>query len=171
LAERRGRQAGWNYEDTSTVTRLLERALLDKVRGQVDIDARLDLAAYVKSLCTRDVDPFPSCSTICSDHALCLYRHAVKDIIDDGDLGQSWATADAKDTAEDKGSRPASWAVAQQAGGATIEWPESDWPQQLKAQTAAAATRVSRCFAQQMITLDNSKTPRATRILINQVHD
>jgi DNA helicase HerA-like ATPase len=171
FCRRRGRQMRWAYGQELELQDALTEVLHSKLAGSAELAGRERLGTLYRALSRRARDPYPGCGVICAERpGLCLYRHAVADVIADQDLQTQWTQADQKDTAsQPESSRPESWQVATKAGYAAIEWTEPTWPDGLKNGVGAAATRASLCFAQQMIWADPGKLPRDARMLIAQI--
>ena len=166
----RGQQAGWPYGQERELRHALIRVFHDKLDGSAEPVGRERVGGLYRALCRRTRDPYPGCSVICAERpGLCLYRHAAADVITDHDLQTEWTQADLKDSAASSGNRrPESLRVAKKAGYAAIEWPEPTWPSHQHNRAAATVTRVSLCFAQQMI-CDSGKPPQAARKLVAQI--
>jgi DNA helicase HerA-like ATPase len=163
---RRGQQMRWAYGQERELQDALTQVLHGKLADSAEPAGRERFGTLYKALSPRTLDPFPGCGVICAERpGLCLYRHAVADVIADEDLKGQWAKADLKDTAgAGQNGRPESLQVAMKAGYAAIEWPEPTWPDDRQRRAGAAGIRAAMCFAQQMICTDQGKLPRDARL-------
>jgi len=171
IIDRRGAQAGWSFEHAGRFEDTLRELVLEHIAGDSDAVSRnlRALDELAADLHARDVDPFPRCGRVCTkDPATCLYRDAVSDLIDDGRFDEPWRRADAEDRGQGE-SRQASWQTAMDAALELIEFPESDWQEELSNEVAAAARRAALCFGQQMLSRDAAKVPRTVRISMDRL--
>ena len=172
LIARRGAQAGWNYELTRRLAELLRNALLARLRQPVAAaDGEIILFCdAIRAAYQRDVAPFPFCAQVCKQEPpVCLYRHAVADLVESGTFDTAWRTADETDAESDDNRRRATWATCQLAGYELIEFPEEDWPTAAWQEATSAAVRTCLCFEQQMLAADASKLPRTARRVMTRV--
>jgi hypothetical protein len=168
-ADHRGAQAGWPYGRVATFSLLIRQALEERIddRGW---DARGRLVQLARQLHARPFPPFAACEQVCrQDPPVCLYRHAVADLIQTGALDMDWYAADAQDTNSEDRRRLSSWDVSLDAGYELMEFPEDDWPDEQQVLTGDAARRASLCFAQQMLATDPAKTPRDVRRIMDRM--
>lgn len=173
-ASRRGTQAHWTYESTKGLSDLLRTVLLEKARDsttvQDDPSARQIFRARFLELHGRTYPPYPVCDVVCDQvPAVCLYRHAVADLVAGGHYHGSWRQADVADAESPEGRRQQTWQVCQDAGYELIEFPEDDWEPDRRDRVTAAARRACLCFQQQMLADDTRKVPRTARRIAAKV--
>jgi hypothetical protein len=173
FAGRRGTQAGWSYGVTQEFAALLRRALRVHATngpGGDATEACEDFRVYARRLYARTFPPYPACDRICDqDPPVCLYRHAVADLVATRRFQRFWLDADTADLTAGDGSRGETWRVCRSASYELIEHPEENWPAERRSAASAAANRVGLCFAQQMLADDTRKLPRSARIIIESV--
>jgi Helicase HerA, central domain len=169
-AQRRGAQIDWTYAETQELADKLRRMLLAKVADE-DIDSqRRNFREYVRQLLTQDLMPCSACDLIFSEKApMCVYRHAVEDLVSAGYMKAAWFAADAEDAKSKEGGRKMTWEVCLDAAYELIEFPEDDWPIPQRQHVRDAARRVSLCYAQQMLIRDIRKQPRTARRIMNKL--
>jgi hypothetical protein len=86
FAQRRGRQMRLTYADTAELQDRLARMLLAKLEASESLSRRvLEFQDCMQRLHQRTFEPFPGCDKICKQGPWCLYRHAVADLISDGE--------------------------------------------------------------------------------------
>ncbi|HYU75630.1 MAG TPA: ATP-binding protein, partial [Ktedonobacteraceae bacterium] len=169
FADRRGAQAGWSYAQTRMLAEKLYHMLLARLNPTANSDlTRNQFQHYARTLHARHYPPFPACELICQQKPpVCLYRYAVADLITTGKHSAMWRNADANDHSSPDQRRNQCWEVAQNAGYDLIEFPEINWTDEALTQRVGnAARRACLCFAQQMLSGDESKIPRTNRIIL-----
>jgi hypothetical protein len=171
-AHRRGAQCAWSYAETEQFASALRDVLLAKIAdpdGDEGNSGRVTLQAIEQQLTHRTFDPYPACSVICDQQPpTCRYRAAVADLVASGRYQNMWYAADAADAATTS-DRKETWEVCQDAGYELIEFPEDDWPADLREHVADGARRTCLCFAQQMLADDARKIPRTMRKVLGRI--
>ncbi|MEN3615931.1 DUF87 domain-containing protein [Plantactinospora sp. ZYX-F-223] len=172
-AQRRGAQSGWKYSDALELTARLRAVLLDKF-DTYDPDRTAQLRTALRDVAhrlhTRTFSPYPVCEHVCDQKpAICLYRHAVADVVASRRYHESWRTADVADARSAAGRREETWQVCQDAAYEITEFPEENTTPELNARIVANAKRVCLCFEQQMLADDLRKSPRTTRRILARV--
>jgi hypothetical protein len=165
----RGAQSSWSYSDTHAVAELLRAATLEKLdvpgAAEAEDEVRLRFREAALSLTRRAFPPFVACDVVCSQQPpLCLYREAVADLVESRRFAGVWREAETSDRNAE--GRAAAWRVCKDAAYQLIEFPEFDIPIEVKDAVTAGARRTSLCFAQQMVTRDEDKPPRAMQRMI-----
>jgi hypothetical protein len=169
-ANRRGAQAGWSYAAAFEVAERLKATILEKASGTPSDTARSGLRDLLQTLARRTLPPYPACAWIChGEPPLCIYRHAVADLVVSGSYFAAWRDADKSDAASKDHRRRASWDVCLDAGYALIEFPESETPPEATAAVNKAARRLCLCFAQQMLASDIRKPPRTAQRILEKI--
>jgi hypothetical protein len=161
LAERRGAQAGWTYDATAAVSDALRGLVLAKL-ASADVGAALQaLRAALQPLeLPRSVGPFPACDRIWDGEAVpCRCRFPVTDLLLTGGFDDEWDAAVDADGAANGASKR--WDVCQSAAYAVVEFPENDWPDELRASVGANAVRVALCVGQQLALAHPDAHPRS----------
>lgn len=158
-AGRRGAQAGWSFAATEQFSTLLRRAMLEKLAGApsaVEDGPRERFQSLARSLAERDGPPYPACDQICaqSDPPICLYRHAVADVIATGRHRAAWQEAFAQDVATPDAPPAQAFEACQEVAYQVIEFPEADYSEELRQEVDGGARRASLCYAQQMLAAD-----------------
>lgn len=145
FAARRGSQAGWSYEKTADLSERLRRALLSNEKGDAG-EAIESLRNCLLALHQRELPPYPRCEAICDHAPLCLYRHAVADVIRAGDFTGRWNASDPANIEKSKDA----WLVCRSVAESLLEWsnPQRD-----------AIRRVSLCYAQMMVAGNGALMP------------
>ena len=172
LIGRRGAQAGWDYALTSRLSELLQEALLYRLdhedAGRTGAAEKFQLAA--RAALRRDFAPYPYCNQICTQEPpVCLYRAAVAELVESGQLAYAWQQADDRDSQSDDGRRRETWDISRLGGAELIEFPDTDWPDGARKAATEAAVRACLCFAQQMLAADTRKLPRTSRRVMELV--
>jgi hypothetical protein len=171
LSARRGAQSGWSFADTRRFEEVLRGVLLTGIAGDQTVPAEefSRLEGVAAELWSRTVDPFARCSAVCSAQPpVCLYRNAVADQIEAGRFETPWRNAASADREEGKGPRR-TWQTCMDAVYELIEFPEADWPDNVREETALAARSAALCFGQQMFSREAGTTPRTVRISMDRL--
>jgi len=164
FSHRRGAQAQWKYAQTKEFANKLRQMLLAKLSNESSEPVRTEFHQYASTLHSRDYSPFPACEQVCQQQPpVCLYRHAVADLIAEGTHAADWNLADKDDTAGRDGEHSPRWGACLRAGYDLIEFPTVEWPEDMQRAGADAARRASLCFAQQMLAADALKPPSKAR--------
>jgi hypothetical protein len=156
FGEQRGILGSWSYGKT----REFSKALRDLVGGVANGDSGAGSAkfsALALQLHARTFLPFANCTDICKQEPpVCLYRHALAEVVSSGRHAEAWAAAGVQANASQ--DRKDTWLVCQDAAEEVIQWPQENSPPQLN----DAALRASLCFAQQMLWSDgvNQRTQK-----------
>jgi hypothetical protein len=171
LSARRGARAGWSFADTRLFGDVIRDLLLARISS--DADASAEASSRLENLGTRlwdrPVDPFPRCGEVCGvQPSLCPYRHAVADQIESGRFNTLWGDSRSADRQAGKGPNLV-WQTCMDAAYELIEFPESDWSDDLRDQTALAARRTALCFGQQMYSREVGNLPRTVRASMDQL--
>jgi hypothetical protein len=98
-----------------------------------------------------------------------VYRHYAADLIAARTDSAAWLAADTADGASADGGRVQTWKTSLASATRLIEFPEKDWPLDLRQSASDAARRVALCFAQQMATGDAGKSPAIARSVVTQL--
>jgi hypothetical protein len=165
LAERRGAQSGWPYAATARVARALRELVLAQATSG-DPEAGLNaLTAELAPLEARlGHGPYPACRRIWPEgDAPCRCRFSVADLVESGDYDEEWEAAVGAD-AEDGGAA-ARWDVCQDVAYAAVEFPEEDWPDELREPVGEVAIGFALCAAQQLLLADGSHPRSVLRVL------
>lgn len=161
-AERRGAQAGWTYTQTRTFAEKVCQIVLDKVTQVDPGSGRIAFQQEATTLHARLYNPFPICGDVCQQKPpVCLYRHAVSDLVARGSLREGWQRAYSTDRDHQNKRMTETWETCQDAAYELIEYPEG--------QTSDAQRRVGLCFAQQMLVNDPERTPRTVKIMLERL--
>ena len=167
LVRRRGAQEAWSYGDSSELRNQLQAVLLDKVDGRdpaTTRQLRSSLHATAVRLHARRFDPYPACSTVCTQTpAVCIYRAPVADLVRAGRYQEPWQQAGQTDDQAEDGRERQTWSVLQDAAYDLIEFPDAEEPADLKIQMEDRFRRVALCFEQQMLAGDVARAPMAAR--------
>lgn len=176
FAGRRGVQAGWTYRRTAELSVQLRKVLLAKLAesesgSESGTDAMEAFRRSARELHARFHPPYPGCDIICrpTDSPLCLYRHAVADLVASGRHLRAWQRASEHDSTSADHRRTQTWEVCQDAGYDVIEFPEEDCPEGIRSQVTAGARRACLCFAQQMLAADEGMVPRTARRVLARI--
>lgn len=139
FAQRRGRQAGWSFAQTTELEKYLRQLLLTRLIGQDWLPALASLRALMHTLHARPFEPFPGCEKICRQTPpLCLYRHAVADIVSPT---REALIADWMNTFTEEGPEEA-WTLCKDMTEQLIE---------VHPAQEEAVRRIGLCYAQQML--------------------
>jgi hypothetical protein len=170
FVSRRGATAGWSYDATDSMARLLQSMLLARVDGQDSGAAGERFRQFALALHARSHPPYQACEQVCQQRPpVCLYRHAVAEYIAMGDQSEAWRRADVGDAVSGDGDRSRTWEVGLDAAYALIEFPEEDWSEERRRHVSDAARRVALCFSQQMLDRDPAKSPRTVRRITDKL--
>jgi hypothetical protein len=173
MADRRGAQCGWSYDDTARFAWLFRRALLEKAAaedGGRSNGSRREFQELARRLHRRAIEPFPACHAVCSqDPPICLYRHPVADLVASRRYVRFWRDAVAADARRTDGRQVATWRLCEAASYELIEYPDKSSSDDLRARAAPAARRTALCFYQQMLASDAAKHPRTVRRLTERM--
>lgn len=161
-AQRRGAQAGWSYTQTRTFAEKVCQIVLDKVTQSDPGPGRIAFQQETTRLHARLYNPFPICSEVCQQQPpVCLYRHAVADLVARGNLHQGWQRAYSTDRDQGNNRMTQTWEICQDAAYELIEYQED--------QISDVQRRVGLCFAQQMLVNDRERTPRTVKIMLKRL--
>ena len=135
------------------------------------------LRAQAARLHRRTYLPFAFCDKVCDQAPpVCMYRHAVADVIATGQYAAAWSQADAADAAETDDQRHRTWKASLDAAYAVIQFPAegasadgAGWSEEQRAAAASAAGRVAGCYAQQMLARDPSVSPATARFVMEKL--
>lgn len=167
LVHRRGAPQAWSYGDASELRHQLQAVLLDKVDGQdpaTTRQLRSLLQATAVRLHARRFDPYPACSSVCTQTpAVCMFRSPVADLVRTGRYQETWQAAGQTDDQSEDGRQRQTWSVIQDAAYELIEFPADDEPADVKLQGEHSYRRVALCFEQQMLADDVARAPMAAR--------
>lgn len=170
-ATRRGVQGVWSYTDTAGFRDQLRAAMLAKLdTGSAPASLLEVFRATVHRLHAREYEPYPACQFVCTqDPPVCLYRSSVADLVASGRYQESWRDADDVDAKSEDNRRRETWEVCQDAAYELVEFPDSEMPADVQAESHATARRVCLCFEQQMLADDRRKVPRTARRILARV--
>ncbi len=171
LAERRGAQAGWTYGATAAVSGALRELLLAQAGG-ANTEAALETlsAALIPLEARLGHGPFPACSRIWPEQETpCRCWFPIADLLDSGAYDEEWE--DAIETDADEGGTAARWDVCQEVAYAAIEFPEEDWPEELRQPVGEVAIRVALCAGQQLLLADGNAHPRSVVRVIEELEE
>lgn len=134
----------------------------DEDGGEIDeatataVDTLRDLTA---TLHHRSVPPYSHCERICDHAPVCLYRRAVEDLHDDGDLDEAWA-ATFEGERDNTGQFPETWRVTLDAAQYLLDFDE--------AQTDALR-RAALCYGQMALDRDGRLLPEARERILDDL--
>jgi Helicase HerA, central domain len=139
----RGRQAGWFYRETVELQDKLRELLFIKLEGKDWGQALISFRTCMHRLHARSFEPYPGCEKICTQGALCMYRHAVAELVEEAreELIADWNDAYIDDKSMGEGLVK-TWEVCQEKAYQLIE------PHPAYAQTRR---RVALCCAQHLL--------------------
>jgi hypothetical protein len=162
LAQRRGSQVGWSYEDARRFEARLRALLLARVRALPVHDELARFQSAALALFQRHFEPYPLCSVVCDQQtpAVCLYRQPARELLSDDNLTDPWREADQEDTSSE--GRTATWEKSMDAG---FELVDSDWET-----VTGPAWRASLCFAQQMLAADDNRSPSSVSATLDLLY-
>ena len=162
FAGRVGARAGSTYAQAEELDQALHSVLI--IEGNSGTDVREGFRLVAMRLLSHGLGPFPACPRLWQDDNYpCRCRVVVAELVASGELRKAWDQADVADAASAYGRRERSWAVCQDAAYQLIEFPEDDWPAEVRERVAGAARRVAICFGQQMMFDSRSRHPRTLR--------
>lgn len=171
FANKRGAQAVWSYKDTEQFATALRNALLAQLNGNIDGEPAAIFRDHARRQHIRQFNPFPACADICrQDPPLCLYRHAVADLIATGKFNAYWKESKALSLSNaPEEIKSTLWELCQDAGYELMEFATNAWPEAPREVNHAAARRASLCFGLHMFVRDPSLTPSAASRNIDQL--
>jgi hypothetical protein len=160
LARWRGAQAGWPYGATARIADALRQVLLTKAEEGDTESSREQLLSVTEPLeAELGFGPFPWCDLIWEGEKVpCRCRFSMADLIGTGDFDEEWQQATDADSAGE--GRGESWKVCQEAAYHIVEFPEDEWPEDLRNKVGDTAVRFALCAGQQLLTRQPDAHPR-----------
>jgi DNA helicase HerA-like ATPase len=171
LADRRGAQRGWNYGNAAGFAEALS-VLMAAQAAVADTSAAAQLveAALRPLEGPLSVGPFPACDRIWDGERVpCRCRFPVSDLVGTGAFDEEWDEAVESD--DEAGGVSERWNVCQEAAYVLTEFPEDDWPAELRSVVGANAVRVALCVGQQLLAADPDAHPRSIVREIERLED
>jgi hypothetical protein len=91
----------------------------------------------------------------------------VADLVQTGAFDEEWEAAVEADT--ESGAAAERWEVCQEIAYAVVEFPEEDWPDELRQTLGDTSIRVALCAGQQLLAADPAAHPRSVVRAIEEV--
>jgi hypothetical protein len=149
LAERRGRQLSWSYQETGQFQERLTTLLLQKLMDEQNDIAVREFEDIAQRLFARDFPPYRACNEICTQTPpVCLYRFPVKEVTQPPEV--SWS--DALDQSRPPGEQVERvWVASRGVAYDVIEFVDEIVPDRERPGVIASSRRAALCAAQQLL--------------------
>jgi hypothetical protein len=160
FANHRGSQGGWTYEATRVLAECIRMLLTTYQFGENWTKGIEAFRSIMYKLHNREVPPYHDCERICTQKIpLCLYRHAVQDLLYKPELAIQWDLAGKEGRMNETGIS-ATWKHCLNAAQLVNEWHSSQ---------VEALKRIGLCYAQLRISTNQNILPEVGAYIMDKL--
>lgn len=173
FTNKRGGQESWTFAETKTLAKQICRVMIAKLNNSETSEPTSDFQQISHQLHVRRFNPYINCHRICEyKPSICLYRHAVADLIEAGHLNEKWQMADEADRNSENEECIQTWEICLDAAYELVESPTEigqETSESASSGTAIATKEAALCFGQQMLYQDIEKYPRTKQLIMEKL--